>query len=272
MHDQSILKPINEIDAFYLVHAKATYFPSFVSVYIPNIPYKKIHSGLEPTELPPKKSMKTSITPRESNTERSLRLTRKKIKEYALCNQFELFATFTFATNRQDIVNCKNRIYNWFKNQQRRTGKFEYITVPEFHKDGESLHFHTLLKNYQGKVVPSISPKTGQHLKVAGKLKYHLGSYTLGFSDVRYIDNNLESHTKIGFYIQKYITKHMPILYGKNRYYASRGLEKPKTEDNPEKWYLCAEPDRQYEVENGKILEFNAGKNPLVDMFHEARK
>lgn len=271
----SILTPLTEMDANYLVYAKATYFPSFVSVYVPNEPYKIRTANLEERDTGRSKQAhahKSLDSLDETNLERSIRLTKKKIKEYVLCNEFELFATFTFKEDRSDVDRCKTKMTNWLKNQRRRTGAFEYIIVSEFHKDGESIHFHGLLKNFQGKVEPSISARTGEHLRQGKRLVYELPGYTLGFTNVKKVDKDLDSQTKVGFYIQKYITKDMPVFFGKNRYRTSRGLRTPKTENNPEKWYLNVKPDRTYKVDNGEILEFNVGKHPLVDIFWEAKK
>lgn len=265
----SIIAPLNHLDAHYLVYAKATYFPSFVSVYIPNKPFQKLLPNLEATSRLPLSSYKESEYS-ESNLERSLRLTRKKIKEYVLCNDFELFATFTFKADRFDINKNKTKMTNWLKNQRRRNGAFEYIIVSEFHKDQKAIHFHALIKGYPGKLMPSMHPRTGKQLTQAGREVYQFKSYTLGFSNVKKVDSDLDSQTKVSFYLMKYITKDMQLIFGKNRYRVSRGLKTPNTEDNPEKWYLHVKPDREYPVENGKIIEFNAGRHPLVDIFLEA--
>lgn len=268
---KSILKPVKSADAHYLVYAKATYFPKFVSVYIPNVPYKKLYVGLESADdLTP--SITSSRDIRESNIERSLRLTRKKIKEYVFCNDFELFATFTFKDDRYDVDRSKTKMTNWLKNQRRRSGSFEYLLVPEFHKDKKAIHFHALIKGYSGVLVPAINPRTGKQITKKERKYYSLKSYRLGFSNVKKIDSDKDSQTKVGFYLMKYITKDMPIFFGKNRYRASAGLKKPIAEENPEPWYRIVEPSRIYPLENGRIMEFDAGVHPLVDIYIEANQ
>jgi len=260
------IKPVK-----YLVHAKATYYPTFVRIYIPNQPYAK---DVEGYERPISKSTSlTKVTSEfdETDVERSIRRTRKKIKDHILCNEFDLFATFTFKDDRQNIDRCKTRMAGWLKNQRARVGKFSYIIVPEFHKDKQSLHFHALLGGYKGRLEQSQSP-TGQPIKQGGHFVYELPSYTLGFTNVKIIDKKADSQTKVGFYIQKYITKGMPLFFGKNRYWASKSLTLPKTEDNPEKWYKQVTPDREYPNDNGIILEFDKKSSPLTEMYLEAKQ
>jgi len=254
-----------------VVRAKATYYPTFVRVFIPNTPYMKDPEGFEKSATPGM-LLKLSVDEQyETDVERSIRRTRKRIKDYVLCNEFDLFATFTFRDDRYDIGHCKTRMAGWLKNQRARTGKFCYLIVSEFHKD-KALHFHALLGGYMGRVEPSINPKTGDQLSQGRHLVYELPSYTLGFTNVKKIEPDKDSQTKVGFYIQKYITKDMPLFFGKNRYWASKGLALPTEEDNPQEWYKHIEPTRHYVNDHGTILEFDKNTNPLTDMFLEVHQ
>lgn len=270
MHDRSLQAAkffgIPQHEAQQLVYAQATYYPRFARVYIPNQPYPKVRPGLEPSEIVPSSRSQNKYT--ETDVERSIRRTRKVIKDYVFCNNFELFATFTFKKERQDIARCKTKMSNWLKNQQKRKGRFEYLIVPEFHKDKQAIHFHSLIDGYKGELRQSLSSRTGRPLKQSGRDVFEIPSYTLGFTNVKKIDPNTSSI--VGFYLQKYITKEMPLFFNKNRYWVSRGLSKPNTEDNPEPWYKVAKPDREYAVDNGKILEFDSGKNLIIDIYLEA--
>lgn len=51
----------------------------------------------------------------ETNEERSLRRTRKAIKDYALCNDFDIFATFTIADDRFNDERSRKRLATWLK-------------------------------------------------------------------------------------------------------------------------------------------------------------
>jgi len=252
----------------YLVYAKQTDFSKFIRIYIPRCPYAK-------NTINTNKRRSTSALPkppRENDVEKSLRRTRKAIKGYALNNDFEIFGTFTYKHDRQNIEKCKSKFSNWLKNIQKRYGKIEYIAVPEFHKDGKSIHFHVLIKGYKGKIRRAINPHTGKLLVKKGHKIYELPSYRSGYNTIKMIDKKESTSTKVAFYLQKYITKDMPRLFRKNRYWVSRGLNKPQTTNNPEEWYTNIKPDRVYPNDYGQILEFDVGKNPLVDMFWRVKQ
>lgn len=246
-------KPLKEVE--YFVKSKAKFYPDYYQVYVPNIPYKKVESGYEPVDDFVDIRLHKEIRS-DKNLEDSIRRTQKTIKDLVQCNQFELFATFTFAYNRDDIINVKSQIHNWLKNQMKRAGKFQYLVVPEFHKDGKALHFHALLKDYKGKLSPAINPKTGKQLKQKGRLTFTLDSYTLGFSNVFKITNTPDDHKKISFYIRKYITKDMVNIFGQHRYYASHGLLKPEEEENPP-WFKPHTAKSELIIPNGRIYYFN---------------
>lgn len=250
-----------------LVNAQATYYPHMVSVYIPNDPILRNPSSSTGKIASESQDSKN----KETNAERSIRRTRKTINDYVLCNNFELFATFTFAKNRQDIKQKRQQMSDWIRNQRKRNGKFSYIIVPEFHKDKESLHFHALISGYFGSIKKSINPKTGKHLIQGGQQVYYFPEYTLGFTNVKAVSASLEDKAKVAYYIQKYITKDMPEFYGRKRYWASKNLQLPKIEDNPAEWYKHIKPDWEVELEHGKLLRFNAGSNPLIDLYLEAK-
>lgn len=259
--DQAALKPTQ---ATYMVYARATYYPDFTEVYIPNVPYPKQEEGVEARKQPYGTSENPVPKDTEEDIERSLRRSKKQIKAYELCNQFELFATFTFKDGRQDIKLCKRRMADWLKNQQKRNGKFQYLVVPEFHKDGVSLHFHALLKGYTGKLKPAINPHTGQELTQKTRTIYTIPSYRSGFTNVVKIEDSPESRAKVGSYIRKYITKDMPRLFGQNRYWASHDLKLPPSEDNPPNWYVTTKADEEYVGEFGVIKYFRNNRQSLA--------
>lgn len=267
----SPLVPLDPDDAFFRVGSKVSWYPNFARVYIPNSPYKKLLPGLEARKSSSTSGGSNSIY-EETDLERSLRRTRKTIKDYVLCNPFDIFCTFTFKDDRQNVDRCKAKMSNWLKNFQKRYGKFDYIIVPEFHKDRQSIHFHALIRGFKGELKESVNKETGRRILQSKRQVYEIPSYTLGFTNVKKIDSERDSQTKVGFYLQKYITKNMPTFHGKNRYWVSQGLKKPTSEDNPEPWYMFVKPDREYITDYGVIWEFDSGKNPLADMFIEANR
>lgn len=243
---KNIIKDKTELEVSFEVRAKASYYPSQTIVYIPNRPFTKIKNlyELANKNTKPKKG-KQNV----EDIERSIRRTKKNIKDYALCNAFELFATFTFSPektkDRADVATVKKQMSNWLKNQNKRSGKFGYLIVPEFHKDGKSLHFHALLTGYKGKLTPSGT-------RIHNRPAYNFKSYKLGHNSAVFIDDI----SKVSSYVRKYITKDMPLFPGKHRFWCSKGLKLPQVEYNPPEWYLAQTPDWSYQSDYGLTLCF----------------
>lgn len=190
-------------------------YPDFVRVYKFAQP---LSSRLGGYELNGKQKTVLSISTLllEDNFERSLRRSKTVLTDLVLSNNFDMFATFTFAKDRYDIDLIKSRMSAWLKAQARKHGTFEYLIVPEFHKDRKALHFHALFANYKGNLVDS------KHL-INGRKSYQFSEYDLGFNSCVKIDNI----QKVGSYVKKYITKDMPQFSGKKRYWCSRELKRP---------------------------------------------
>jgi hypothetical protein len=248
-----LIKARSQTQASVEVFAQATYYPEFVKVYQPNKPMRKLRAGFEPTKKLVQSSATTTSDPK-FNLERSIRRTKAKVVAYALCNTYELFATFTFASERQNIDRCKDRLNNWLKNQKKRTSPdLKYLVVPEFHKDGISLHFHALLHGYKGTLQKALDPETGKPRKRNGKIRYNITSYKSGYTDAVKIGSTIEDRQKVGRYISKYIIKEMPIFKNKNRYWVSLGHRLPIIEDNPPLNLLTEPPVWQTSNEYGTI-------------------
>ncbi len=242
-------------EAYFKVYSKATYFRDRIRVFVPNIPYDKVLPGLEPAEKSKGKPRKPGNTSPE-DIERSIRRSKKMVRDYCEYNKFEIFATFTFKTDRQNISKCTAKMNTWLKNQQKRTGGFEYLIVPEFHKDGKSVHYHGLIKGYEGKLDEAINPKTGQPIIKSGRQTCNFAGYRHGFAEAQLIKDTPESHARVGNYVGKYITKDMtPALFGKHRYWRSSGLSLPETEDNPS-WLEHTATPEGIPCEYGVIYEF----------------
>jgi hypothetical protein len=243
----------NFIEASIDVKAIATYYPGLIRVYEPKVPIRKLLPDWE-AQTTTKISLDADKTSNEDNLERSIRRSQKIVSDYVLCNRFKLFATITIAQDRYSPEQSKNKVQNWLKNQRTRTGKFTYILVPEYHKDG-ALHFHALIGGFLGEVRQSINSKNGNPLSRKGKFVYELPSFTSGFTKVQYIGQTAEDHAKVGNYIRKYITKDMVSIFNKKRFWTSQGLNKPIQEDNPQ-WYLETLADEIFENEYGKIFTY----------------
>jgi len=248
-----------------LVDAQATHYPNMIQIYIPKHPILRNPTGVKKTKHQSLEE-EAGIYEKEKNQERSIRRAKKKTGDYILCNSFDLFATFTIRDDRQNSDHSKQKVLNWLKNQRNRKGKFQYVIVPEFHKDLRSLHFHALLGNYTGTIEKAINPKTGHQLKQHGRNVSQIGGYTLGFTNVMHVNDKPIDRSKLSAYLKKYITKDMPSFHGRQRYWASKGLILPELEDNPDEWYKHATPDWIQENDNGTIMRFDLNKNALVDI------
>lgn len=210
----------NDSQVYIPINNRLKVYPTFMRLYIFKTPTIERLKGF--SEINPK--ITTSITTqnqKEDNLSRSLRRTKTTISDLVLSNQFDLFCTFTFKTDRYDIEKSKQKMSTWLQNTQNNYGKFEYLIVPEFHKDKKAIHFHALIKGYKGKL------KDSGH-KINGRINYNITNYKSGFSSAVKIDN----HNKVSSYIRKYITKDMPQFENRKRYWISTGLKRPFTEVN----------------------------------------
>lgn len=74
---------------------------------------------------------------------RSARRASAKVRDLALCNDFQTFVTLTLDASqidRYDRAVIVKKMSTWCDNHVRRDG-LRYVLVPELHKDG-ALHFH----------------------------------------------------------------------------------------------------------------------------------
>ena len=138
----------------------------------------------------------------EENRKRSTRRSKQSIYEIARANKWEWFATFTFKEDRYDYKLCKDRLRKWFDNfKTRKCNNFEYLCVPEKHKDG-AIHFHALIK---GDIKPFIANKGWNDEK------YVFTCYKLGISELEPVrDTN-----RVSMYITKYLLA-LPTSFNKS--------------------------------------------------------
>ncbi|MEO5950029.1 MAG: hypothetical protein ABIQ04_01125 [Candidatus Saccharimonadales bacterium] len=254
-------KAIKEIS--YFVNARQKTYKYSTEIYLPRHPYEKLEDGYELSNRRSSSGIPVP-TSAEDKEERSKRRTYTAVKDIALSNVFELFATLTFKEGRDNPDLCKQKMNGWLKRQRKQDKLFQYVIVSEFHKDGVSLHFHALISGYTGKLVRAINPKTDRPLVKGRREVYDVPNYTLGHSEVYEIGETEEDRIKSGFYLLKYIKKDMPSFKNKKRYWSSRGLDKPVTIENPEEWYFAFTPDHMIESEYGKFLFFD---NKRIEIF-----
>lgn len=230
---------VPEHDIYRIVYAYAKVYRDMTKIFEYNRPIKVRKPGYEART--PERTGKRKPFSDPVGQIMSLRRTKTRLSDIVINNDFDLFCTFTFAEDRDNIGLIKRRMQFWLSHQQQRTGKFAYVIVPEFHKKCaecadahlktcphddriKPIHFHALFKGYKGSLTRTnlMTPKTKQRI-------YNIPSYTLGYSTAVKIT---DIHA-VGSYIKKYITKDMPQFNGKKRYWCSQGLDRPKKVINP---------------------------------------
>lgn len=154
----------------------------------------------------------------------SIMRTKQTIRDIVLCNDFELFVTFTFDPAKVDRYNyhaCSYKMRVWLHHQRdlanRRGKDFKYLIIPERHKDG-AIHFHALLSGYSSTLHDS-GLRT-QELRPI----YNVTSFRSGFTTAVFVD----SKDGVSSYITKYITKELLHEFKKQRFFCSQGLIRPR--------------------------------------------
>jgi hypothetical protein len=174
----------------------------------------------------------------EENRRKSFARAKNNLFDLLLCTpSLNCFVTLTFSpeeVNRQDYKEIVKRISVWLDNRVRRHGLL-YVLVPEYHKDGESVHFHGLMNFEALNKVRAVNSKEGsKHFGEAlfddeGREIYNIADFPFGHTTVIPIDgeNGREACAK---YCYKYIIKSGGQKVG-GRYYLSGGnLGRPRYE------------------------------------------
>ncbi|MGB4762746.1 MAG: hypothetical protein WBP12_05330 [Candidatus Saccharimonas sp.] len=171
---------------------------------------------------------------RRDSMHRSLRRSKVSVRDIVRSNDWDYWCTFTFncgrcfqgcknkpcicdktKCKRYDLEYCRRRMSLWL----RRQGNLRYIIVPELHKD-DAMHFHALISGYNGSLKDlGIRSKSGA--------KIYQGNYRAGHCQFVPINKDYDSVAK--YITKQYITKNMPMFYGKRRYWTSHHLKRPET-------------------------------------------
>lgn len=148
----------------------------------------------------------------------SLSRTRRNIREIALCNDFEYFATLTIDSklaDRYSLDECQAKLKKILKKIKRKNNDFRYIFITEKHKDG-AFHFHGLVSGFSDLYINS-----------NGYFSSNIISKELGFNSF----SKIKDYSKCCNYITKYITKECIKNSHNQIYISSRGLKKASKEE-----------------------------------------
>lgn len=185
----------------------------------------------------------------------SMKRTKSKVYNYAKCNDWDWFVTFTFSpekVDRYDYDSCVKKLSKWIKNVKLRSSPaLSYLVVPERHKDG-AWHFHGLFSGLNDRLIVWSGKYVVKRVRVSGRSKfvrtgekiYRFGSYKLGWMTA----TKVREKDRVTSYITKYITKELcDSSYGRKRYWASRNLVLPLEEvfylDETDRFVLSSELD-----------------------------
>ncbi len=157
------------------------------------------------------------VTP--GGIERGRRRSRRRFFDYILCNwEFDCMVTLTVSKEQCDRTDYRAiiaKLNYWLSNRVARNG-LKYILVPEYHSDGEAIHFHGFMNKCALRLVDSGHKHKGRRV-------YNICDYPLGFSTCVKLDNMRQY---AAWYCYKYITKGDEKIGG--RYMLSGGkLRKP---------------------------------------------
>lgn len=210
-------------------------------------------SGFNPDKaIQEERKKEQKIEKLEDSIHRSVRRSRTVINDYVLCNEFDLFATFTFnprKVDRFDVDLVYAKMQGWLERQNRKYDKFRYIIVPEKHKNG-AIHFHALLNGYEGTLKKTSVIQDGKRV-------YNITGFRFGFTNVTKLDDD---KLKTIAYMCKYIQKDMIFVRGNRRYWASKKLNKPIVSHNTI-W-----DNGLYQLLNYKTLKYETEYNVIYEV------
>ena len=159
----------------------------------------------------------------------SLSRTVQNIYNISRSNVWDYFVTFTFnpkRVDREDYDDCLvsvKKIIDYYR--KFYCPDIKYLLVPEYHKDGKSIHFHGLFANCGELPLVIATGKDGNPLiDVKGRYIYNAPDYIYGFSTLTKVFDNFA----VCSYMTKYITKELMLdTYGRNRYICSHNACRP---------------------------------------------
>lgn len=153
----------------------------------------------------------------------SLNRTKTLVRDLVLCNDFELFCTFTFDPKKVDgfsFGRCWSKMSTWLHHQKDNSREkgidFKYLIIPEQHKSGR-WHFHALISGYTG----SLRDTRLQNANL--RTIYNITTFRSGFTTCVKIDQK----EGVSNYVTKYITKDFIKTFNQRRFFCSRNLVRP---------------------------------------------
>lgn len=158
---------------------------------------------------------------------------RGRIRELALCNQWDYFVTLTLSPewgDRRDLPRWRASLSHWLRDLRRRTGaNIQYLFVPEEHKAG-GWHMHGLVRGIPAEMLRPFTLRERLPNYLRGKLSQGYTIYDWPAYRARYGFVDLEpirDSGAVSAYITKYVSKALAdlrIAANAHSFYASQGL------------------------------------------------
>lgn len=228
-------------------------FPRWVETPYKYVLLKRKNDASSDERAPPSEN--------EHRLEESLSRSRRLIMEYILCNQFDLFCTFTFdkmkVRDRADFKDLSKRLRGFFNDHKKRLDpEFKYLVVPELHKDG-SVHFHGVINATYGlcsRLEIDWRRPDGRLTKIKNTKGYmDWAEYSKRFG--HFSCSWIRDQVGCSVYVSKYMTKDIADWFQKNDKMVlhSQGLRRPELvylEDTATSWSIpggAREDDKDYE-------------------------
>ena len=190
----------------------------------------------------------------------SLSRTKGLVRDLVLCNDFELFCTFTFDPEKVDsfvFSKCWHVMSTWLHHQRdnsREKGiEFKYLIIPEQHKSGR-WHFHALISGYTSTL------KDTKLVTEGLRPIYNITSFRSGFTTAVAID----SKQGVSNYVTKYITKDFIKTFNQRRFFCSRNLTRPQKTLNSDIFRNTLPLFRRKVYESEETLQFHIDKKSLL--------
>ncbi|GLC80239.1 rolling circle replication-associated protein [Lacrimispora brassicae] len=197
----------------------------------------------------------------------SMNRSQGKVYNYARCNDWDWFVTFTFDRKKVDRYSfdaCRKKMSNWLQNFRKKYPDSYYLVVSERHKDG-AYHFHGLFGGvdeeqlvWTGKYVRRTIRGSGRTvIKMTKEKIYKFDRYKLGFMTA----TRVRDRKRVTSYITKYITKELcASTYKCKRYWNSRNLILPTEEtynfDDVDRFILSTELSQEAKYEKCSFIQY----------------
>lgn len=186
---------------------------------------------------PDKKPHKSGIVKDENERyKNNISRAKARIFELAICNEFQLFCTFTQDEKMRDRFNLtefRKDLSQFIRNKNRgrsEEDKIKYLLIPEKHKDG-AWHMHGFLKGLGEGDLRLFKTDEKLPYKILNELKngekiYNWDSYASKFG--YFTCTEIKNKTACSKYITKYVSKDLQknlLESGQHLFFASQGLK-----------------------------------------------